>query len=56
MSPLDSRALAAGLQRIQDTLQGHKATMDSLLAGYAKHNPVGSFIGLNSEAGTKKKV
>ncbi len=33
MSPLDSRALAASLQRIQDTLQGHKATMDSLLAG-----------------------
>ena len=32
-SPLDSRALAAGLQRIQDTLQGHKATLDSLLAG-----------------------
>jgi hypothetical protein len=33
MSPLDGRALAAGLQRIQDTLQGHKATLDSLLAG-----------------------
>jgi hypothetical protein len=56
MSPPDSRALAAGLQRIQDTLQGHKATMDSLLAGYAKHKAVGRVIGLKSEAGTKKKV